>query len=212
MSGTKPNRRPRVSLLSLLLLTAVVATSLTTAMLWSEVGPLRRENQRLRDEIGELTILDATKVHLLVLPTDPVEGYEWRWRVYVPPGSKYRVATKSSSQASGGFRSSTSGSGTVLEEGQHTVGAWLRPGAKAQWHYKAVAGGASTGGSLALENEPSGAIGMSMTSSSVASEETKMFDPDKPLRMLDARVETQFETPPEHEAYVELQVVLEPFR
>ena len=48
----KPKRRPRVSLLSLLLIMALVATSLTTAMLWREVGPLRAEINRLRDEVG----------------------------------------------------------------------------------------------------------------------------------------------------------------
>ncbi|MEN0109187.1 MAG: hypothetical protein AAF805_00545 [Planctomycetota bacterium] len=98
MSGT---RRPRISLLSLLLLTAVVALAATVALQWQELGPLRAENRRLRDEVGELSIDDPAKLHAIRVDTG--EPRTWKWRVWVPDGKAYRVCLADRAIPTNGF-------------------------------------------------------------------------------------------------------------
>ncbi|WP_197526575.1 hypothetical protein [Botrimarina colliarenosi] len=68
--------------MSLLSLTALVALSITTAMLWRDVGPLRAEVQRLRREAGVLTVSDPDLVHAIGVETYVTNA--WKWRLWVP--------------------------------------------------------------------------------------------------------------------------------
>ena len=91
MESLEPSRRwvPRISLLSLLLLTGMIASWITTVNLRREVGPLRQENRRLRLQVGELGIDDPA-----VLQAIGVETYvtkSWKWRVWVPEGRRLAV-------------------------------------------------------------------------------------------------------------------------
>lgn len=84
----KPRLRPRISLLSLLLLTALVACGLVITLQARELGPLRREVQQLRDEVGSLVILDDSVPHALKIDIpDTATRKEWRWRIWCPPGT-----------------------------------------------------------------------------------------------------------------------------
>jgi hypothetical protein len=76
--------RPRFSVLAAILLMTIVGMAIVIAQLWREIGPLRNEVQRLRDQVGVLTIEDRSKIHAIDVPTDH-EG-TWKWRVYVPKG------------------------------------------------------------------------------------------------------------------------------
>ncbi|TWT90615.1 hypothetical protein Mal64_10090 [Pseudobythopirellula maris] len=93
MSDTpKPRTGPRFSLLSLLVLTAI---TVLVAVLWvelREVGPLRREVRRLREQSGLITVDDRTRPHALMLKSD--SPFEWRWLVWLPEssGAVVRVA------------------------------------------------------------------------------------------------------------------------
>lgn len=89
MTASAPKRRPRFSLLNLLLLMAVVAMGITIAQLRSELVSLRAENERLRDEVGELTITDPTKLHAILAPGQG--ELVWKWRVWVPARRTYRL-------------------------------------------------------------------------------------------------------------------------
>lgn len=89
MGGKHSMSKPRLSLLSLFLLTAIVALSVTVAVLWSEVGPLRREVRQLRGEVGKLYVQDESLPCALALETD--SDYEWKWIVWVPEGEQYEV-------------------------------------------------------------------------------------------------------------------------
>ncbi|TWT95903.1 hypothetical protein Pla108_29800 [Botrimarina colliarenosi] len=83
---SKPRLRPRISLLSLLLLTAIVALSLA---LWGESSrrwPLEREIQALRREVGEVAVADPTKMYVQPLDNSVDNRMHFRWRAYVPPG------------------------------------------------------------------------------------------------------------------------------
>ncbi|QDT68317.1 hypothetical protein MalM25_12380 [Planctomycetes bacterium MalM25] len=87
---TPPKRRPRISLLSLLLLMAVVGTTLMTWMQWRELGPLRTENRRLKEERGDLFVADPKRVHAIRIPKDFVTNQNYAFRVWVPrDGRKY---------------------------------------------------------------------------------------------------------------------------
>ncbi len=78
--------RPRLSLRTALLLTAIVAFSLLVVRLWQEVGPLRNEVRRLRDLTGVLSIEDPSKVYAIQVQT--LDDLTWKWRVWVPAGRR----------------------------------------------------------------------------------------------------------------------------
>jgi hypothetical protein len=83
---TKFSVRPRISLLSALLLMTIVGMTIVLAQLWREVGPLRAELRTLRNETGRLSIDDAGKVHAIEVRTN--EALKWKWRIWVPEGLK----------------------------------------------------------------------------------------------------------------------------
>lgn len=97
---SKPaGRRPRVSLLSLLLVVTLAATTTALAVAWGELRKLRADNRRLRDEVGELTVtdveaaqairvsglMDASRVYRVRLPESP--AYKFCYRVHRVPGN-----------------------------------------------------------------------------------------------------------------------------
>lgn len=83
--------RPRISLLSLLLLTALVACGIVIAIQTRELGPLRQEVTRLRIETGQLTIIDPEKIYITRLESS--DELTWKWRVYLPTGTQYDLRT-----------------------------------------------------------------------------------------------------------------------
>ena len=83
-----PRFRPRISLLSALLLMTIVGMCIVIVQLWREVVPLREEVRSYRNELGFLTIDDRTRIHGIQVPTRE-DG--WKWRVYFPPGGDYKL-------------------------------------------------------------------------------------------------------------------------
>lgn len=81
--------RIRFSITNLVLLTTVIALAITVAMLWREVGPLRRENKRLNEERGTLVIADRTKVNAIRVPAQFAGAKGTTFRVFIPEGRKY---------------------------------------------------------------------------------------------------------------------------
>ena len=77
-----PNFRPRISILTALLLMTILAMAIVVAQQWREVGPLRSEVRRLRDELGQLSIEDPTKLHAIEVRTK--DAMIWKWRIWVP--------------------------------------------------------------------------------------------------------------------------------
>jgi hypothetical protein len=88
----KRSWRPRLSLLSALLLITIIGMAIVIAQLWHEVGPLRKEVRDLRNEVGRLSIDDPTKVHAIEVRTN--EQHSWKWRVWVPENEKVSFHTK----------------------------------------------------------------------------------------------------------------------
>jgi hypothetical protein len=81
-------RRLRFSLQTLLLVTTIVAMGITIWLLMREVGPLRAEVKKLREETGKLWIEDETKIHAIRIDDYLYRG-ACRYRVWLPRGRKY---------------------------------------------------------------------------------------------------------------------------
>lgn len=74
--------RPRISILTALLLMTILGMSIVIARLWREVGPQRAELLTRRNEMGQLFITDPQKAH--AIGVDSKDSETWRWRVYLP--------------------------------------------------------------------------------------------------------------------------------
>ncbi|MGL4514725.1 MAG: hypothetical protein ACRCT8_16680 [Lacipirellulaceae bacterium] len=60
-------------------------------MLWREVGPLRAQVLKLRNETGQLTVFDPAKVYVKSIET--LANDTWKWRVHLPKGVEYDLQT-----------------------------------------------------------------------------------------------------------------------
>lgn len=90
MHDTKPTRRPRITLRTLLLLVPIFAMGLVIWQSNADLESLRTEVRKLRDETGQLTIDDPEKIHAIQIVTD--YPLAWKWRIYIPEGRKVRIA------------------------------------------------------------------------------------------------------------------------
>lgn len=120
MSDDTPLRRKgsRFSLRTLLLLTAIIALSVTVAMQYRELRPLRKEVARLRNEVGELNVEDPAKLHAIRVETD--SELEWKWRIWIPENASYRLRADGGLVPAEGF---PTGGGTMYlrEPGEHVI-------------------------------------------------------------------------------------------
>jgi hypothetical protein len=76
--------RPRISILTALLLMTILGMGIVVVRQWREISPLRAENELLRNETGRLSIEDPTKIHAIEVRTG--EALLWKWRVWNPEG------------------------------------------------------------------------------------------------------------------------------
>lgn len=108
----------RFSLLTLLLATTLMALAVTVAMLYRELGPLRKEVARLRDETGELNVMDPARLH--AIRVDTYSELEWKWRIWIPEGAVYRVRGHGGPVSKQGY---PKGGGTIYlrEPGEHVI-------------------------------------------------------------------------------------------
>ena len=74
--------RPRFSLLTVLLLITIAGMAIVIVQLWRAVGPLRREVETLRAEVGVLGIDDASKIHVVQVKSPG--SFHWTWRIWLP--------------------------------------------------------------------------------------------------------------------------------
>lgn len=100
-SPSKPARRPRWSLATLLLLTAAVAA-------WTAVWRVHHENRRLRATLDsllkmarELNVVDPNQFAVV----EEIEGWHGEdiWQIHLPAGRRYRVKLATRGVERGGF-------------------------------------------------------------------------------------------------------------
>jgi hypothetical protein len=111
---TSRGKRLRFSLLTVLLLTTIVALTLTIGILYREVRVLRKETSQWRSEYGVLTVDDPSKVHAIQIREN--KDLSWAWRVFIPAGSKINldytmrnIPREGFPESFGGMRSPASG-------------------------------------------------------------------------------------------------------
>jgi hypothetical protein len=87
MSDSSRSFRPRFSLVTALLVMALVACGLAIWRMGRETVPLREEVRHLRDLTGRLTVDDPSRVH--AVRAQSTEPDFWRWRVHVPSSKTF---------------------------------------------------------------------------------------------------------------------------
>ncbi len=99
---------PRFSLLTLLLLTTIIALSLALWQVGSEVVPLREEVHQLREETGRLVVDPEFKDRIQAIGVPNFTAMTWKWKVYLPPNQKYVLKIKWNDISSEGLPQSQS--------------------------------------------------------------------------------------------------------
>ena len=70
-------------LLASLFLLSLVGSNFYVSYKWRQS---QTENERLRNELGYLTITDPSRIYVCEMPT--FEPLSWKWRIYMPPGGR----------------------------------------------------------------------------------------------------------------------------
>src|SRR5688572_11247364 len=79
--------RAKYSLRTLLILVAFACLAIGLYVVGTRLADAERELRALRNETGNLTIDDRSKVHVIAIEMD--EQNTWRWRLFIPQGHKY---------------------------------------------------------------------------------------------------------------------------
>ena len=97
---------------------AVVATWVNSYRVAQRNRLLEAENRRLRDEVGELSVEDESRLHAIRAATN--HDFEWAWRVWILEGHTYRLRVVGDRIPRQGFPDD--GGTTILREpGEHFV-------------------------------------------------------------------------------------------
>jgi hypothetical protein len=105
------------------LLAAVAA--IAVAVTWINIYRLAERNRsleaeirRLRNEVGELAIVDESRFHAIRVATD--NELEWKWRIWIPERRRYQLRVVYDHIPKEGFPQGGSTS-MLFEPGEHTV-------------------------------------------------------------------------------------------
>lgn len=126
-------RRPRISILTALLLLTIAGLTVTVWRQSFEAEPLRQEVRRLRQELGHLTIDDENKIYAIQVPSADIDTR--RFRVYLPQNRKFvlcsRIHTipgKKSGQSRREWFATLGGSGSTstIDSGEFTIDVYVK--------------------------------------------------------------------------------------
>lgn len=94
---TANNRRRwfRFSLRPILTLAVILTLGVAHLIKSRELQATKTALAELRSNLGEISIGDPSKTHVYSRPTDIDD--EWCWRLYVPPGAKYKLLVEDES-------------------------------------------------------------------------------------------------------------------
>jgi hypothetical protein len=97
---------------------AVVATWVNSYRIVQRNRLLEAENRRLRDEVGELSVDDESRLHAIRVASK--EEFDWTWRVSIPEGHVYRLRVVGDRIPGQGFPDE-GGAVFLREPGEHFV-------------------------------------------------------------------------------------------
>lgn len=177
-----PKKRLRFSLATVLLAMTLLGLTLTVAMLYRELVPLRKEVARLRDEVGELNLGDRSQLHAIRVDTD--NELEWKWRVWIPPGTVYRVRAHGGPVAKEGFPGD-GGTVYIHDSGEHMIRYRVRFDPKDnRWEGALETRGASVG----ADDQPWVEWPSKSSTSEGVGKTTQAFKSDQPVLLIRHRV------------------------
>lgn len=142
MTETPGRWRLRFSLLTLLLLLTIAALAVTVWRQSFEIEPLRQEVRRLRQEVGQLTIDDESKIYAIRVITADLDVH--RFRVYLPKNRRFNLNTRNetipgklNTQSRQEWFASLPGSGSSgnIDSGEFTIDVQVRPDPKKPDHW-----------------------------------------------------------------------------
>jgi hypothetical protein len=181
--------RVRFSLLTILLLTAIVSLSIVVAKLWSEVGPLRAQVRSMRTELGLLNIDDSSVAQAIQLGTGKAD--HWKWRIYLPATGEYELFVYSGMIPPRGFyqnwydevRKNASGMSSTFDGGEFVFNVQLKK-QDDQWLVLTSRGIDRMGGVWSVHGDwLSQLMGRGITSS-VGPDTAVRFRPGQPIHLM----------------------------
>lgn len=205
--------RPRFSILNLVLLMTVIGMGVQIWRLNAESAILRAEAVRYRQQLGHLSIpqSESDKIHAIRVESE--EDHEWRYRIYLPEGHKYRLFTRvgvlpgrtgelvhDPEKYYAAISRHSSGTSTTWEPGEYVLVFRVRPfevddDERTHWSFESRRIGEGSYGMFKTTVPWMDDTRAWSSSSSMVSQKQKSFEIDKPLPLLTVRRNTVTETP-----------------
>ena len=175
----------RFSLLNFLLASALICVCVSHFAISRRVARLEVEREKLRSEVGLLTIVDPTQLNVVQVPVR--QELAWRWRVHVPEGAKYRLCSACGSIPSEGFITPHTTS-TLQKPGEAVIDAYLHKDLDGKLLFTLRGPNAS-----ATSSVPDDSSWVSGNTSSISMSDvdktTKAFLPNSPVVLLRHRIQ-----------------------
>lgn len=181
--------RPRISLLTVILLTTIVGLSIVTAQLWREVDPLRQQVRSMRAELGLLNIDDPMVAQAIQLGTNSAD--HWKWRIYLPPQGNYELLVYSGTIPPHGvhqswynaIRQSASGMSSTIAPGEFVLHVELFK-EDSQWNVITTRGEGLNRSVMSVQGDWLSQMTSRGVTSSVSADNAASFPPGQPIHLM----------------------------
>lgn len=189
-SASDRRRGFRVSLLTLMLLMTIAALAIGLIVVGrnnrrlEEVNQtLSAENNRLRDEVGELSVEDPKKLHAVRIETDSY--LDWQWRIWIPEGVAYRLRGVASDVPKEGLPQERGGTIMLREPGEHVIRYRIRRDPRDGKMYGSLS---ARGASVGKDEHAWAEWGSHVTTTSGVGTSTRAYSPDQVVELCRHRV------------------------
>jgi hypothetical protein len=163
-------------------LLTIAGMAIVIVQLWREVGPLRGEVRRLRDEVGAISVDDPAKIHAIQVATG--DDLVWKWRIWLPENRVYVLRSFGEQVPKSNFPT-PSGSVWLREPGEHVVIYRIRREQQnGQWYGRLETRTGSVGG----DNNPWVDWPNKTSTSDGVGNSTQSFEPDQRVEIIRHRV------------------------
>lgn len=179
--------RPRLSLLTAILLTTIVGLSIVTFRLWHEVEPLRAQVRSMRTELGQLNIDDPNVPQAVQLGSDKRD--QWRWRVYLPSNRTLFVYTGKIPPRSGltknwysAVKHAGSGTSGTFPKGEFVFEVRLEKEG-VRWFVVTSRGNGNRTGRMSIDGDRLSREAFRSSGSSIGHDKAVRFHPNEPIHL-----------------------------
>ena len=205
--------RFRFSLLNLVLLMTIIGMGVLIWRLNAESTILRAEAVLYRQQLGHLSIPESESEKIHAIRVDAEENHEWRYRIYLPEGHKYRFQLRVGKLPgkTGEFAQDpakyyaaisrhSSGTSTTWDPGEYVLVFRVRPfhvdnDDRMHWSFESRRIGEVSKGMFKTTVPWMDDTRAWSSFSSMVSQKQKSFEVKEPLPLLTVRRNTIMETP-----------------